>query len=248
MTRWNDWRDYLGPELEKAHRAWFRRGREGRGRIELTGVDLLQVMTSNSNWSAARFVRCRFDAARANYTSFDEAELTECGAIKAELSTCKFERTIFKDCNFAGCDFILCSFRGARMSGCDFGGAFFGRSQWNGAVVERVSFREAAVFGARLDEGRFIECDFNGALMRDTEPYMKLCTTRGTRFERCDLRGTSWDGRLLAETVFDRCQLCGVKGKPIMAGPVTLIAPDFSEAGDGSDVRPDGELPEAWRA
>src|SRR6185503_16960276 len=146
-----------------------------------------------------------------------------------------------------GCYFLITHFLKTSIVGSDFSQSHFGRSSWNGSRVRGVSFRSASVDNARLDEAELVECDFGGAQLNDTEPFMELCTTRRTRFERCDLRGTSWQGRLLEGTVFDHCRMHGILGKPTLGGPITVVAPDYSEAGDGSDVRADGELPEAWR-
>lgn len=70
----------------------------------------------------------------------------------------------------------------------------------------------------------------------------------------CDFRGANLDGLRLDHTMFDHCRFYDMTGKPDLSGPCTLIAPDFSAAGDGREdmhgtpgLRDPGEVLEVWR-
>jgi len=50
-------------------------------------------------------------------------------------------------------------------------------------------------------------------------------TTTGTRFIRCDLGGASFDGRRIADSVFENCRMGDIIGKPAIEGPYSIIDP-----------------------
>ncbi len=54
---------------------------------------------------------------------------------------------------------------------------------------------------------------------------LDLARTTRTRFERCDLRGAKIDRRRLDGTVFDRCRMAGLTGKPDSQGPYSISEP-----------------------
>lgn len=231
------WKQLIGKPQQRQHRAWLDRGRTGEGRIDLANEVLDDFKLSGKNWTAARFVRCRFADCRLDASDLIDAELEDCSAQHAEFISCHFDKARINRCSFAGIWFNLSDFVRARIGDCDLSGSLFSRVFFQFAKVERTRFVGADILNARLDDAEFTACDFSKADLSDPDPFLKLCTTRRTRFIDCDFRDSRWEGRLLSETVFERCRFHGVAGKPIVEGPITIIAPDFSPAGDGSDVR-----------
>jgi uncharacterized protein YjbI with pentapeptide repeats len=231
------WHDPLGKRARRAHAAWLKRGRVGDGRIDLTNETLCDLRRGGNDWTAARLVGCHFVGSRVEYTDLIEAELIDCTIERSEFGACHFERARIERLSSVGIPLVHNKFMGATIIDCDMSGSRFARGDFSGAHVERTKFRAAWILDARLDGAEFTDCDFTGADLTFVDPSYPFGTTRGTRFTRCDLRDTKWDGRILDGTVFEACRFHGVTGKAKLAGPVTVVAPDFSPAGDGSDIR-----------
>jgi len=106
-----------------------------------------------------------------------------------------------------------------------------------------------SLLDAVLDGAELLDCDLRGARLGAAEiTFGREGGAKGARFVRCDLRGANLDNLRLDHTIFFSVKLGGAQGKPWLEGPYTMIAPDFSEAGDGSDVRTAEEVTAYWEA
>ena len=237
----------FGQDAYRAHRAWLERGRTGPGRMVLTRGDLSGERIGAKIFDGARFVACNLDRADVSSSSFIEAELIDCRGWQANFVMCHLERALLESCDFTRSRFGLAELEGADIRGGYWEAASLDRCHLRGARVRGARFQHAGLHDARLDEAEFTGCDFRCAVFdwRLTD-LKRVCTTRNARFIDCDFRGASFAGRRLDGTVFERCRFHGVVGKPAVEGTYTVIDPDFSESGDGSDVRTADALYALW--
>ncbi len=227
-----------------AHRAWYARGKTGDGRLILNGRNLGGIAVaslrgarlehcdlSNANMSiglmdAVELIDCVFDDARMNHSSWDQAELVNCRFLKAWLGLAKFEH--------------------ARISGCDWTAAYLETSMWSNSDVNATRFVDANLVDSRFDGALFSQVDFRGAKLCRIDEAADFARCPNTRFIDCDFRGANLTGLRLNDTTFERCRFHGVIGAPVLEGPVTIIDADFSEAGDGSDLRSQAVVMAMW--
>lgn len=155
------------------------------------------------------------------------SQLDECDFSEANLTWANFTSTAVARCRFRGAALPTAVFAAARIADCDFAGADLRGVVFGNAEISDTSFR-----GARL--GAF-------------DKILHAGRTHGTRFVRCDFRGADVAGRELDTTRFIDCAFAGSTGVPNWRGPVEIERPDFSPAGDRSDVRGPEALAELWR-
>ncbi|MBB4845850.1 hypothetical protein HNP55_004402 [Paucibacter oligotrophus] len=67
-----------------------------------------------------------------------------------------------------------------------------------GKVFTKISFKQANFLGCYFRNCRFIECDFTGAFVKETN-------LRGSQFENCTFRYTAWEKSHLDDDFLDRC-------------------------------------------
>lgn len=227
------------------HAKWLGNDRTGGGRLSVLGRDLSGQRGSGSTIAGARFDRSTLDRMDLGSADAQDIEVVDSSAVSVNLARADLTGARFERVRMTEADLRLADLEGARFGGCDLGGALLDRAILDGVVAEATSFRAAQLGDARLDGARFVECDFRDADLSRVDPVLtKLGTATGAVFERCDFRGAKLAGRRLQDAVFDRCRWHGATGRPVMEGPVRVIAPDFSAAGDGSDVRDEA----AWLA
>ena len=116
------------------------------------------------------------------------------------------------------------------------------------AELRRADCREAVLADATLTNTKLIECDLRGCDLRRVDHVLDLGTAYDAQFVGCDLRGAKLDGRRLRGTKLIRCRFNGVVGKPVIEGPIEIVDPDMSPAGDGSEIIAGTELERQWRA
>jgi hypothetical protein len=112
----------------------------------------------------------------------------------------------------------------AVIEGCKLDGAQLAGTRWAGATATATSFRDAVFADAELDGARFVDCD-----LRDAD-FSALAatgagaagTTKGCRFERCDLRGSVWLDRDLSGAEFVDCRFDLVAGAVRAADGVAI--------------------------
>lgn len=194
----------LSAGTAERHRQWLVRGGLGPGRL-----DLMQVDVVTRRIGAKDLRRCRMDSvsiagADASFTRFGSAFLVGLDATRARLDNCSFEDATLYGCDFTGAALSIAKFTGASVDGGNWDRAHLERAVLRDTQLHGVSMRGAALIDAILDRAIFVECDLRDAdlsLRRDRISG----TTSGTRFERCDLRGSRWTDRDRREMVAIDC-------------------------------------------
>jgi len=229
----------------RAHEAWIRGGRTGRGRLVLVGVDAPGEDVGAAELTGASLSWVSFVGIDLSYASMDDARLREVDFTGANLTSTSFRGTTIRGGSFVDAHLALAKFERAVVTGARFGGSDLDRSQWQGAEVRETVFDSARMGNAQLDGAVFIACSFRDANFKPTTPSPPP-TTRGTRFVDCDLRGTHWQDRDLTGAVFVGCKLARVSGRPKSLDGMVIEAPDLSTDGDGSDIGGPADLLMAW--
>jgi uncharacterized protein YjbI with pentapeptide repeats len=246
--KWDSlWQGILSSRKLKAHWEWDRDGRKGQGRIVMTDENLQGAAVRALE--GARFERCDFSGSNFYYGQLQEIELVDCTFDEALLRSTNFTRARITGGRIHGGWCGLANFEDATIEGGDWLGSYLERVDWTRSHIRDVSFRAATLVDARFDQATFVDCEFRFADLSHRELDMDLARCPGTRFERCDFRGANLDGLRLNNTVFDRCRFLGVRGRPKLEGPCTLIDPDFSPRDDGADpeLRDPAEVLRRWR-
>jgi uncharacterized protein YjbI with pentapeptide repeats len=239
--------DHLSRQVAAAHSAWVARGRTGDGRLVVSRAKLTGAPASGSTIPAARFESCKMTQANFSMSRMPESELIDCLCDETSFARSDLDGSLFERCAMMSADLRLARLRGVRIVQGDWGLSRLDRAALENAQVEDVDLQGAMIWDATLDRTLFVDCDLRGADLSRREPRLQLCSTTETWFIRCDLRGARLEGRRLAGTVFDRCKLAGVQGKPVVERPITILSPDLSPAGDGSDVRSADAVLSMWR-
>jgi uncharacterized protein YjbI with pentapeptide repeats len=198
-------RGELNARSVDAHRQWIRRGCTGEGRLDIAHIDASGRRIGYMDLTAARLDHITFDRSNLAFAKFDRAELIDITMIQANLI----------DCSFAGARLIRCDLLGANLSlgkldEVEIEGGRFDRSQLDRSLFRRAkvgsaSFRGTDFGNAALDDSVFTDCDLRGTSF-SLHTRDLLGTMARTRFERCDLRETSWEGRALDTVVFVDCE------------------------------------------
>jgi uncharacterized protein YjbI with pentapeptide repeats len=182
--------------------------------------------------SDAVFLAAELAAVRAPRSSWRGANLA-----LSQLDDCDFSEANLTWANFTGTAVARCRFRGAALPAAVFGAARITDCDFSGADLRGAVLANAEVF----------DTSFRGARLGAFDKILHASRTYGTRFVRCDFRGADVAGRELDHTRFVDCAFAGSTGVPNWRGPVEIERPDFSRAGDGSDVRGADALAELWR-
>lgn len=164
----------------------------------------------------------------------EDVELVDCAFDEALLQISAWDRAAIERCSFRSAMLVNARFRGAQIDGGDWLGAWCSGSSWTASKVSEVSFVAATMTDSRFDSAVFMDCDFSRADLSRVDLGLDAARCPGTRFVRCDFRHANIDGLRFNGTTFDHCLFGGVRGKPDVEGDCTLIAPDFSPAGNGS--------------
>lgn len=238
-------RGRLNRKALAAHEQWVKRGQRGAGRLELVGVEAARAEVGAAELTGARLERVDFTEIQLGYAFLDDAELRDAVLAGANLTSASLRGARITGGSFAGAAMALAKLDDAELDGVDVTGADLDRSVWRGASVTRVDFTGARFGNAALDEATFVGTRFTDADFSPTTPKPRA-TTRGARFEGCDLRNTRWEGRDLAGASFVRCKLDGIAGQPASVEGVTIVEPDLSPAGDGSELATAEDVLELW--
>jgi len=237
----------LSAEVLDRHAAWVKRGMSGSGKLSLEHSDLTGARLDQLDLSGATLVSCALDGASLVEVHLRSAALTRCTAERCVLTSADLGDTALIECRFSRADLRNSSLEGAILEGGDFQGAVADRGAWDRLTARHVDFRETVFGGCGLDGAVFEDCDFRDAdLTRADSSLVGLGTTANATFRRCDLRGARLGGRRLDGTRFLDCKLHGVAGTPEIEGDYVVERPDFSEAGDGSDVRGAAAVHALW--
>lgn len=223
------WQGIISHRL-RPHSDWYRGGRVGEGRIVMTdenlqGADLRGV-------EGAKFERVDFSGAGIN--ALEDVEVSDCTFDEAWLQRSRWHRAHVRNCRFHAATMWLSRFEDVVVDGGDWLGANLNGCSWTRARVTDARFTAATLVDARFDDATFVDCDFTRADFSRVDLGLDAARCPGTRFVRCDFRHANIDGLRFNGTTFDHCLFGGVRGKPDVEGDCTLIAPDFSPAGNGS--------------
>jgi hypothetical protein len=240
----NRWDDYVqdthttvtSEELAKAHgkklwtRVWWRSRREVPVRTYVwTGLRDQQLAGEDCN--NAVFVAAQLVGVRAANSRWRAANLAG---------------THLEDCDFSGADWTWATFLDGIVERCRFGAAVLATAELVGARVRDCDFARADLRDAVFAGAEVVDTSFRGAQLgcepRHTDPTRMV----GARFVRCDFRGADFAGRELRDTSFIDCAFAASSGAPRIEGAVTIERPDFSFAGDRTDVRDPDALLRHW--
>jgi uncharacterized protein YjbI with pentapeptide repeats len=246
VDKLTSWRDYAGVNghRPREHNRWLNSNRQGPGPMELVeNVSFERARISGERFAYSTLRHCFFSDAGIEYSDFDNSRFDDCWSITANLSHNSFHDAVIADCRLPRIDFRWGHFIGARLTSSVFDGSSFASAAFVGAALERCSFRGAAFAAAQFDRSTIASCDFREATLIGA-PESGRCSE--THFEDCDFRGADVTDRRLRDVTFTRCKFFGIQGRAILEGAVHVIDPDFSEAGDGSDVRDANALLAMW--
>jgi uncharacterized protein YjbI with pentapeptide repeats len=144
--------------------------------------------------SGARFERLDLAGSSLAFSILDGIEVEDCELGHANLRSCRIQGATLRRVGLREAFLPLTWWDRSRIDACTFDGADLDRSSWAGAIVAGSSFRGAFFGNAALDDGTFVACDLTGADLSLVAPQ-PMGTSRGVRFERCRLEGTTWGGR-----------------------------------------------------
>jgi uncharacterized protein YjbI with pentapeptide repeats len=238
-------RGELSSRALEAHLQWVRRGRKGDGRLDITNIDGAGGKVGAQDMSGALLEGVIFDRADVSFSTFAGAELTGVRMVQTDLQSCSFVGARLARCDFTGAILALGKLDDALIEGGRFDHAYLNRCLWRRTRVQGASFCYADFANSVLDDAVFINCDLRGANLSLRKDL--LGTTTRTRFERCDLRDTRWEGRYLDGAVFIDCRFHGASGRPALIAGVRIERPDHSPDGDGSVIGRGAEMLSVWR-
>lgn len=198
-------RGELSSRTLEAHLQWVRRGRTGEGRLDIAHVNVKGVKVGAKDLSGARLEDVIFDRGDVSFSTFEGAELNGVSLVQAHLGDCQFNKAQLLNCDLTGANVAIGKFEDAIIVGGRFDRAFLDRCSFRRANVGGVSFRDADFGNTAFDDAVFCDCDLRGASFSLRTPRL-LGTMVKTRFERCDLRDTTWEGRDIGEAVFIDCK------------------------------------------
>ncbi|MGE0398347.1 MAG: pentapeptide repeat-containing protein [Kofleriaceae bacterium] len=239
------WRDYITIDRGLDHGRWINDDRPGEGPLEhLEDIDFSGFRFSGKTFDYTTFVRCKFSDTGIEYSGFDGATFFECWSDTANLSHSSYYDASFEFCRLPKIDFRWCRFFYTLIEGSSFDGSSFADASFIDATIRNSSFRGCRLAGTQLDKSYVLDCDFRDA---DLTSSPNGGRNWDTHFENCDFRGADFTDRRFRDTTFTRCKFAGVKGRAVLEGPVHVIEPDFSDAGDGSDIRSAEAVLALWR-
>lgn len=122
-------------------------------------------------------------------------------------------------CRLAGARLARASFAHAVIDACDLSSADAYASRWRGSLVLRGQLAGISLAEAELSGAIFSDCDLRGA---DLSALTGGASGEGAMWIRCDLRDSTWRGRLLEHAHFVACRLDGVRDL-VLADTTTLV-------------------------
>lgn len=145
------------------------------------------------------------------------AALVDVTARRARLDGADARSTRWLRCDLSASSLAMAVFAGGALEHCDLSRAILDGTSWHRATLSHCALAAASLTDARLDRAVFSDCDLRGARF-DIVRSPDVASLAGARFDRCDLRDTSWAGRELSGAVFTACDLVGARGVGAPAG------------------------------
>ncbi|HKQ79127.1 MAG TPA: pentapeptide repeat-containing protein [Blastocatellia bacterium] len=239
-------RGELSSRTLETHLQWVRRGRTGDGRLDIANVNAAGVNVGAKDMSGSLLDGVIFERANVSFSTFERAELTGVRMIQTDLGSCSFVGARLLGCDFLGANLSLGKLDDAVISGGRFARVSLYRCLWRRARAAGVDFSESVFCDSALDDSVFVDCDLRGAKF-SLHTKGILGSTAQTRFERCDLRDTQWEGRNLDNAVFVDCRFHGASGQPERIVGVRIERPDLSPDGDGRMIGCEEDVFALWR-
>lgn len=147
--------------------------------LQLTAVGLQQ-----ENFAGATLHKAKFKAGSLQGTNFAGADLTGSTFEVLDARAANFDNANLTDCNFSITDLTGASFRRSILTRTTL------HMSGHGAIFTDVTFLDARLTKADLQQTQFERCIFNG-----------------TDFHQCDLRGIHFDGQTFIGVKFDKSAL-----------------------------------------
>ncbi len=218
-----------------AHQQWLARGQQGEGRLDVVTVVATGSRLDGADLSHSRLEGVLMTRADLRFATLDQAELVDVDLGEATLASASLIGTKLRSCKLDGASLGLAKLDRAEIEGSSFQSAGLERTQWIDAVVSDTNLRGARFGNTRFDAARFTGCDLRDASFALTGE-LPIATSHGTTFERCDFRGADFARRDLSGVTFVACRFAGAHGTPSATTGWIVTQPDFSPAGDGSDL------------
>lgn len=197
--------DYIEREALQAHERWVERGRKGKGRlIVVNAYHETMKIGRGVNLSGARFFDTELPDVYLMDVKFHDAEFVDTTLVRGKLYGAEFVGATLNAGSLATADLKTADLSRARINGTDFTDAKLHLTAWDKAVASHATFARARFGDANLDGAVFHDCDFRDAVFSAEDP--ETPPTTKARFERCDLSGTTWEGRDLAGAEFIDCK------------------------------------------
>lgn len=230
----------------KFHEAWLAEG-DGPNAQRMTGagIDLHNRNLVGRDLSKSAFENITLDGADLTRSKWRGAHLVQANGYGASWTSARLTGATFERCVFAKAHMVDTYLFDSLFTQCRFVGADLTRTLWFRSTLTGCYFLlRTQLVDASLDGATFTDCDLRGTDLSVTRDG-PIGTTVGTRFIRCDLRDTIWEGRDLFRTSFVDCKLAGARGLARLKETV-LERIDLSPGGDGSRIASRGELLQAW--
>jgi uncharacterized protein YjbI with pentapeptide repeats len=237
------WRDHINREILREHVKWARS--QGGRRLDLQDCNLDGMLARGTLLYTARFTRCSLRGANLSYSELAGMELEDCVLDRACFVSSDMNHSRLHRCRLVEADLRIARLPMTDVVGCDFSGALLDRADFKSAILKETSFRGALFYDATLDEAYMGSCDLRDADM-SFQHMDNLCTTAGTWFFQCDLRGVNFEGRRLKDVRFTGCRLHGIHGQPVLEGTCTIERPNMSPDDGGEDIRDPEEVLRLW--
>ncbi|PKB71502.1 MAG: hypothetical protein BZY87_05190 [SAR202 cluster bacterium Io17-Chloro-G6] len=218
VSRWREANpdDYL--DLNAAYMSYVR-----APQVDLSGADC-----RNSDLMGAVLHRANLSGCHMNPCHLYHANLRETNLTRARLN----------GANLRGADL-----RGADLSGADLDRAVLSDANLTGAKLVNANLSRASLAGANLTDADLTGVNFVGASLVRANMTNAICTNGDffqAQFWSVDLTGTDLTGSQFGYSIFQDCDLSGVKG----LDQVRHDAP--STVGLDTLFRSHGQIPEAF--
>lgn len=192
---------------------------------------------SEAYWLLARVMSAPIvDASRTELVELDLDDLDLAGASfgSARLTRCRMVASTLTQACFAD----------AALDTCDLARANLERTTWLATRAVSSRFAGAMMTDTVLDRASFLDCDLRGADLSVVKCGPFASAARVELID-CDLRETSWRGRVLRGLRMEGCKVYGMRGAPVLEG-VEIERCDLSSKGDGSQIASGQEVSSKW--
>ena len=236
----------LRREIYKAHGAWLAAGKTGDGQLSLADEPMIRLAAGAQHLQFSEFRRCVLALADLSFAILDSALFEDCKFTGASLSQGSALHTQFIRCEMSDVDLRLLDLSASVLKHCVLDGSVAERTLWKNAKLEHCHFVGVDLSDSVLDGAGFHDCNFRDSRLARIDSSGVLGGAEGTVFERCDFRGADFSGRRLINTTFVECRFHGITGVPTIDGPYTVLSPDLSPSGDGSEVVTEAVFKSRW--